>query len=189
MAVERKALDPQIIIKDKIVSVGPLDWKGVKDFLAAVSSANLPLPDLATGSVHSWIESAKVDPSLTTIGLYQVIVDLVSENMQVIYQWIINHPPIVSALVRGATGLEQEELDSLSAGTFVRVVRASWKALVDDGFFSEVGSFFVESLPLSLNQAGAMVSEQGQVSQTLPASGESSAATSKSESASPPAGP
>lgn len=166
---ERKALEPKITVnisdnQEQVVKVGPLSWGGVKDLLDAVAKADLPMPNLA--------------------GL-----DLLGDNMQVIYQWVIKHPPIVAALVRGATGLQDEHIDQLSAGQFVRVTRAAWNALSEDGFVEELQGFFAELLPMTKGAISAIPNQQNPTSQNAePASTADSASESKSESAPSPAG-
>lgn len=168
---ERVVIEPHIAVKDgekdQLVAVGPLDWAGVKKLVEAFGKADLPLPNL---------DASAVADIATFIGM----------NLPVLAEWVFKHPPIVSALVVGATGLTDAQIDTLSAGKLMKVARASWKALVDDGFFEEVGGFFGDLLPL-----GQVSAEQGQPeseSQSPPASGETSPAESKSESEPSPAG-
>lgn len=192
----------------KTVPVKALDWKGVKAFIGALQAANIPLPEFSVGSIGSWIDDARAqyaamdvaddsDAALlraavyqqqTNLGMYKVLVELLADNVQVLYQWVLKHPPIASALVSGATGLTHEEIDGLSAGAFMKAVRASWKALVDDGFFAEVGSFFGELLPLNVSQAGAQILGGTQNVPASPTNSPESADASKSASPAPPAG-
>lgn len=216
---ERKTLEPQITVTGKdssgqpieqIVKVGSLSWGAIKTLLDEIASVNLPLPNLAGGAVSAWISAtqegyASIDPhepaevtaaklaianQQSTLGLYRVVADLLTENLQVLYQWLLKHPPIASALVRGATGLTEEQIDSLSAGQFLRVTRASWNALVEDGFMEELTGFFGDLIPATKppESEGETQTANPSSESSAPAATPGSASESKSASAPSPAG-
>ena len=188
MAQEKVAVQPQITLGDKVVKVGPLDWAGLKQLVDAFSQADLPLPNLAGVSIHGWLESmhqelAQAGNALARIAranqrsnlkLYELLVDFVSENLPALWQWALKHPPIVAALVAGSSNVTSDEMEQLSAGQFLRLARAGWQALVDDGFFSEAVGFFGGLLGLGTNAVPA----------ASPSSAAASAGASASESTS-----
>lgn len=207
MSRDKKPLDPSVYVKNAQgeeirVGVGPLSWLGVKELLDTISAVDLPLPSLATNSVSAWLKGQQGDlASLETttdpnemgkllaiaaqrqnLGLYQALVDLLSENFGVLYQWLLKHPPIVESLVRGATGLSREQLESLSAGEFMRVARASLAALMDSGITEEISGFFGELLRRTLGGGAQAESQPNPSSGEAPSSAESA---SESKSASP----
>ena len=195
MAQEKVAVQPQITLGDKVVKVGPLDWAGLKNLVDAFSKADLPLPNLAGLSIHGWLDSmqAELDEAgddLTKIAkvnqrsnlkLYELIVDFVSENLPALWQWALKHPPIVAALVAGSSNVSREEMEQLSAGEFLRIARAGWQALVNDGFFTEAMGFFGGLLGLGTDagptcaQGPEAVSSQASASESTSASAPSPA--------------
>jgi hypothetical protein len=146
----RKDLNPPIRVGDKIVQVGPLDWSGFKALVEAFARADLPLPDLNDDAVRQKLAalqaSAKTTGALPIVDLAGLIYEFVAHNLPTLYQWILKHPPLVSALVRGASNLSDEEIVGLSAGEVLRVARAAYAALVGDGVFAEAAGFFGELL-------------------------------------------
>ena len=156
MPQEKIAIEPQLTIGDKIVKVGPLDWAGLKQLVDAFGKADLPLPNLAGLSVRGWLDAmhreldeagddlAKLARAnqRSNLHIYELLVDFVGENLPALWQWLLKHPPLVAALVAGASNVTHEEMDRLSAGQFLRVARASWQALAADGFFTEAVGFF-----------------------------------------------
>jgi hypothetical protein len=195
MAQEKVTVQPQITLGDKVVKVGPLDWAGLKQLVDAFSQADLPLPNLAGLSIHGWLESMQQEldqagndlariaraNQRSNLKLYELLVDFVSENLPALWQWALKHPPIVAALVAGSSNVTPEEMEQLSAGQFLRVARAGWQALVDDGFFTEAVGFFGGLLGLGTNavpaaspssaaaNAGASASESTSASAPSPA--------------------
>lgn len=173
---EKKAVEPQVTVSDQggketVVKVGPLSWSALKEVVRELEKAELPLPMFEVG------------PSgILDIGA------IITSNLPVLSQWVFKHPPIAAAFVIGATGLTEEELDQLSSGEFVRVARAAWKAVLDDGLFTELSGFFAESLPLSQPAAQGAEENQPSESPSQPTNGQPSADASKPESAAQPAG-
>ena len=165
MAQEKVAVQPQITLGDKVVKVGPLDWAGLKQLVDAFSQADLPLPNLAGLSIHGWLQTMQQEldqagndlariaraNQRSNLKLYELLVDFVSENLPALWQWALKHPPIVAALVAGSSNVTPDEMEQLSAGQFLRVARAGWQALVDDGFFTEAVGFFGGLLGLGTN--------------------------------------
>lgn len=195
MPQDKIAVEPQITIGDKIVKVGPLDWAGLKQLVDTFGKADLPLPNLAGLSVRGWLDSmhreldeagndlAKLARAnqRSNLHIYELLVDFVGENLPALWQWLLKHPPLVAALVAGASNVTHEEMDQLTAGQCLRVARASWQALVADGFFAEAVGFFGGLLGL-----GASVQASGDTS--VAASTAASASESTSASAPLPVG-
>jgi hypothetical protein len=192
MPQDKIAVEPQITIGDKIVKVGPLDWAGLKQLVEAFGKADLPLPNLAGLSVRGWLDSmhreldeAGDDPlklarasQRSNLHIYELLVDFVGENLPALWQWLLKHPPLVAALVAGASNVTHEEMDRLTAGELLRVARASWQALAADGFFTEAVGFFGGLLGLGAS---------GQLAPGEPSAAASTAASaSESTSASAP---
>ena len=84
----------------------------------------------------------------------------------------------MTALVRGASNLTDDEIASLSPGQVLRVARAAYAALVSDGVFTEAASFFGELVGLRPPDAAASA-----MSSAAPAAADFASA---SRSASPP---
>lgn len=189
MPQDKIAVEPLITVGDKVVKVGPLDWAGLKHLVDAFSAADLPLPNLAGLSVRGWLDAmqrelAEAGDDLVKIaranqrsnlGLYELLVDFVGENLPAIWQWLLKHPPIVAALVAGSSNVAPDEIEQLSAGQFLRVARASWQALVADGFFTEAVGFFGGLLGLGTNAAPAPEANHAAASTAASASGSTSA--------------
>jgi len=178
--VARIPVEPQITVKNEegksiVVDVAPLDWAGVRKLLDEFRKADLPLPDLS----NSVLFDANGGQSFDIAGF-------ITSNLPVLSQWLFKHPPILTALVAAGAGLTEQQIDGLSASQLMRTARASWKALVDDGFFTEVGGFFGDLLPLG--QVSAEQKNQPSESPSEPASGAPSPAEPKSESEPLPAG-
>lgn len=211
MSRDKKPLDPPVYVKNSQgeeirVGVGPLSWLGVKELLDTISAVDLPLPSLATNSVSAWLKGqqgdlAAIEAALKAendsndlgnllvissqrqnLGLYQALVDLLSENVGVLYQWLLKHPPIVESLVCGATGLNRAQIETLSAGDFMRVARASLAALMDSGITEEISGFFGELLRRMLGGGAQAGSEASPSNAEAPSS---AASASESKSASP----
>jgi hypothetical protein len=189
MAQEKVAVQPQITLGDKVVKVGPLDWAGLKNLVDAFSKADLPLPNLAGLSIHGWLDSmqAELDEAgeeLAKIAqanqrgnlkLYEIILEFLSDNLPIVWEWLLKHPPLLTALVSGSSNVSPDELEQLSAGQLLRVARAAWQALVDDGFFTEAAGFFGDLLGLGTNVAN-------QPPQSQPPQNRAAAATAASTS-------
>lgn len=192
MPQDKIAVEPQITIGDKIVKVGPLDWAGLKQLVDAFGKADLPLPNLAVLSVRGWLDSmhreldeAGDDPlklarasQRSNLHIYELLVDFVGENLPALWQWLLKHPPLVAALVAGASNVTHEEMDQLTAGQFLRVARASWQALVADGFFTEAVGFFGGLL--GLGASGPAPGEKSAAASTLESASESTSASAPS---------
>lgn len=148
----RKSLEPQLLVKDKVVQVGSLSWADFRKLVDAFSSANLPLPTLDGEGLRQKIDAlqatAAIDGSVVATDLIGLVVEFVSSNLPTIVAWIAQHPPLVETLVLGATNLTAEETAALSAGQMLRVARAAFRCLVDDGVFAEAAGFFGELLGL-----------------------------------------
>ena len=146
----REDVKPPIRVGDKIVQVGPLDWSGFKTLVDALAKADLPLPNLRDDAVRQKLAAltaaAKASGALPIVDLADLIYELVTSNLPTLYQWMLRHPALVTALVRGASNLSDEEIAGLSAGEVLRVARAAYSALVGDGVFAEAASFFGELL-------------------------------------------
>jgi hypothetical protein len=146
----REDMKPQIRVGDKIVQVGSLDWSGFKTLVEAFAKADLPLPSLADEGLRqkfaSVQASAKSLGTLSLADLAGLVYEFIAGNLPTLFQWIVRHPPLVAALVRGASNLTEEEIASLSAGEVLRIARAAYGALVSDGVFTEAAGFFGELL-------------------------------------------
>jgi hypothetical protein len=189
-------LHPPLALGDKLVQVGALDWAGLKALVESIVRADLPLPNLAAGGVRDWLDAfqreldaAGDDPRQIAQAhgrarwqLYRVLLDLLVHNLPTLWHWFLRHPPMVTALVQGATNLGVDELERLTAGQFLRVARAAWEALVADGFFQEAAGFFAGLVGLKPHETSAPTDS------SAPASTAASASASRSGSPPPPAG-
>lgn len=148
----RKNLDPAIQVADKLVQVGSLAWVDFKHLLDAFTKADLPLPKLDSEALRGKISviqaTAAVENRLDLTDVIGVAVEFVSTNLPTIAAWVAKHPPLIDALIAGATNLTPEETAGLSAGEILRVARAAFRAMVDDGVFAEAAGFFGELLGL-----------------------------------------
>jgi hypothetical protein len=192
MPQEKSAVEPQITIGDKIVKVGPLDWAGLKQLVDTFGKADLPLPNLAGLSVRGWLDSmhreldeagddlAKLARAnqRSNLHIYELLVDFVGENLPALWQWLLKHPPLVAALVAGASNVTHDEMDQLTAGQLLRVARASWQALVADGFFTEAVGFFGGLL--GLGASGQAPGEKSAAVSTAASASESTSASAPS---------
>jgi hypothetical protein len=143
----REDVIPPIRVGDKIVQVGPLDWSGFKALVEAFAKADLPLPSLNDALRQRLADvqaSARASGSLSLIDLVGLVYEFVAGNLPTLFQWLLKHPPLVTALVRGASNLSDDEIASLTTGQVLRVARAAYAALVADGVFAEAASFFGE---------------------------------------------
>lgn len=170
---------PQIIVGDKVVRVGPLNWAGVKTLADAFAKSDLPVPNLQAEGIRqraAALGASNTSGTITPADVAGLAYEIVASNLPTLYQWAVRHPPLVAALVRGASNLTGEEVEQLSAGQMLRVARAAWQALVADGFFRELAGFFGELLGLPPTGASP-----------APAAEQATAADSASESSSPSA--
>lgn len=154
MPQTKTELQPQIVVGDKVVQIGPLDWGGLRAVVDEFARADLPLPSLETSGLRQKVGKL-ADGSSPPGGLPLAVVaelafEFVAGNLPVLYQWALKHPPLLTALVRGASNLNDDEVRQLSAGQMLRVARAAWRALVADGFFAEAAGFFGELVGLRL---------------------------------------
>ncbi|HEX7379657.1 MAG TPA: hypothetical protein VF278_21215 [Pirellulales bacterium] len=158
MTKPRVDLIPHLRVHDKIVQIGPLDWSGFKALVDAFALANLPLPVLNDGALRRKLaelqDGAKTSGTLSLVDLAGLAYEFIAGNLSCLVQWILKHPPLVTALVRGASNLTDEEIASLSAGEVLRVARAAYAALVRDGVFAEAAGFFGELVGLRPPAAG-----------------------------------
>lgn len=149
---DRKNLVPALQVKDKIVQVGALDWGSFRSLVDVFAKADLPLPTLDTDGLRTKLAAvqatASVEGAVNIADLVGLVIEFVSSNLPTITVWIAKHPPLVEALVTGASNLTAEELGSLTPGQMLRVARAAFRELVDDGVFAEAGAFFGELLGL-----------------------------------------
>jgi hypothetical protein len=152
MPTPRVDLTPHLRAGDKIVQVGPLDWAGFKLLVDAFAQANLPLPTLNDVALRQKLAEvqagARAPGSLSLADLVGLAYEFVAGNLPTLFQWILKHPPLVTALVRGASNLTEDEIAALSAGEVLRVARAAYAALVRDGVFAEAAGFFGELVGL-----------------------------------------
>ena len=172
---------PQIIVGDKVVRVGPLNWAGIKALADAFAKSDLPVPNLQAEGIRQRVAAlggSGTTGSITPADVAGLAYEVVASNLPTFYQWAVRHPPLVAALVRGASNLTGEEVEQLSAGQTLRVARAAWQSLVSDGFFRELAGFFGELLGLPPTGTSA-----------APAAEQATAADSVSESSSPSAPP
>lgn len=148
MTISRMDLTSHLRVGDKIVQVGPLDWSAFKALVDAFAQADLPLPALKDGALRQKLAEiqagAKASGVLSLVDLAGLAYEFVAGNLPVLFQWMLKHPPLVTALVRGASNLTEEEVAGLSAGEVLRVARAAYAALVRDGVFAEAAGFFGE---------------------------------------------
>lgn len=154
---------PQIVVGDKVVRVGPLNWTGVKALADAFAKSDLPVPNLQAEGIRqraAALGASNASGTVTTSDVAGLAYEVVASNLPTFYQWAVRHPPLVAALVRGASNLTGEEVEQLGAGQMMRVARAAWQALVDDGFFRELAGFFGELLSLPPTGASPTPAEQ-----------------------------
>jgi hypothetical protein len=155
----REDVNPPIRVNDKIVQVGALDWSGFKGLVDAFAQADLPLPSLNDSALRQKLAEvqagAKASGTLSLVDLASMAYEFIAGNLPILYQWILKHPPLVTALVRGASNLTEDEVASLSAGEALRVARAAYAALVGDGVFAEAAGFFGELVGLRPAAAAA----------------------------------
>ena len=147
----RTDITPTIRVADKIVQVGPLEWSGFKALVEAFAKADLPLPSLSDALRQKLSDvqaAARATGTLSLVDLAGLVYEFVAGNLPTLYQWLLKHPPLVTALVRGASNLTDDEIASLSPGQVLRVARASYAALVSDGVFTEAAGFFGELVGL-----------------------------------------
>ena len=148
----RKNLEPQLLVKDKVVQVGSLSWADFKKLVDAFSSANLPLPtldgDALRGQLAALQATALVDGSVAVSDVVGLVVEFVSTNLPTITTWVARHPLLIDSLIAGSTNLTPEEAATLTAGEVLRVARAAFRALIDDGVFAEAAGFFGELVGL-----------------------------------------
>ena len=184
MPLQRQDVTPPIRVNDKIVQVGPLDWSGFKALVEAFAKADLPLPTLGDSLRQKLADvqaSARASGTLALVDLAGLVYEFVASNLPTLYQWLLKHPPLVTALVRGASNLTDDEIASLSAGEVLRIARVAYATLMADGVFSEAAGFFGDAL--GLRPAAPAESDSSAV---IPV--EDSASESKSRSPPQPAG-
>lgn len=155
----RNDVNPPIRVNDKVVQVGPLDWSGFKGLVEAFAKADLPLPALNDNAVRQKFAvvqaGAKATGALSLADLAGLVYEFVAGNLPTLYQWVLRHPPLVTALARGASNLTDDEIASLSAGQVLHVARSAYAALVDDGVFAEAAGFFGELLGMRPGDSAA----------------------------------
>lgn len=152
MPLTKTELHPQIIVGDKVVHVGPLDWAAFRAVVDEFARAGLPLPSLEITSLqqklaqltNGWGGSS----GLSLAAVAELAFEFVVGNLPVLYQWALKHPPLLTAFVRGSSNLNDDEVQQLTAGQMLRVARAAWQALAADGFFAEAARFFGELVGL-----------------------------------------
>lgn len=178
----RVDVTPPIRVGDKIVQVGPLDWSGFKTLVEAFAKAELPLPSLADEGLRQKFAAvqanAKTSGTLAVVDLAGLAYEFVAGNLPTLFQWILRHPPLVTALVRGASNLTDDEIGGLSAGEVLRIARGAYAALVQDGVFTEAAVFFGELL--GMRPPGAAASAENSA---VPIAAD---CANESKSASPP---
>lgn len=154
MPQTRTQLHPQILVGDKAVQVGPLDWAGFRAVVDEFARADLPLPSINAAGLQERLANragaSGAAGGLSLAAVLDLAFEFVAGNLPVLYQWVLKHPPLLTALVRGASNLNDDEVRQLSAGQMLRVARAAWQALVADGFFAEAAGFFGELVGLRL---------------------------------------
>jgi hypothetical protein len=173
VAVDCKDVSPQVKFgasRDKLAQVGSLQWAGVKSILAAFEKADLPIPTIAADGAKGFVEKsqkefqaalAELDAAenelqslaaqaklgalnkSATAGIFGIVAEIASANLPVLWQWVLKHPPILDAIITATSNLTKEDAESLSAADFMRVARTAWDRILTDGFFAEVGGFFV----------------------------------------------
>ncbi|HET6882178.1 MAG TPA: hypothetical protein VFI31_18585 [Pirellulales bacterium] len=182
----RVDVNPPIRVGDKIVQVGPLDWSGFKALVEALAQADLPLPSLNGDALRQKLAEvqakAKASGTLALVDVAAIVYEFAAGNLPILYQWILKHPPLLTALLRGASNLSEEEIAGLTAGEVLRMSRAAYSALVNDGVFAEAACFFGEVVGLRPPAAAA----SGPTS--APPNAADSASESKSSSPPQPAG-
>ena len=165
----REDVKPPIRVNDKIVQVGPLDWSGFKALVEAFSRADLPLPSLSDSLRQRLADlqaAARASGTLSLVDLASLLYEFVAGNLPTLYQWLLKHPPLMTALVRGASNLSDEEIAGLSTGKVLRVARAAYAALVADGVFKEAAGFFGDAVslrpaaPTACESSAAAVAEE-----------------------------
>ncbi|HEX5442271.1 MAG TPA: hypothetical protein VFW87_00520 [Pirellulales bacterium] len=186
MPQTRTELHPQIVVGDKLVQVGPLDWGGFRTLVDELARADLPLPSLEATSLRQKLAQlaggAGPAGGIPLSGVVELAVEFVAGNLPVLYQWALKHPPLLTALVRGSSNLNDDEVRQLSAGQALRVARAAWQALLADGFFAEAAGFFGELVGLRA------MSQPADQASSLPPPAVDSASESRSISQPSPAG-
>lgn len=184
--LNREDIQPPLRVGDKIVQVGALDWSGFKALVEAFAKADLPLPSLADGALRQKLAevqaAARANGTLSLVDLAGLAYEFVAGNLPTLYQWMLRHPPLLTALVRGASNLTEEEIASLSAAEVLRVARAAYAALVADGVFTEAACFFGEVVGMRPFLAAASATS------SAPAASADYVSESKSPSPPQPAG-
>lgn len=152
MPSAKTELHPQIVVGDKLVRVGPLDWAGFRAVVDEFARADLPLPSLEINSLQQKLaklaNGSGGSSGLSLAAVAELTFEFVAGNLPVLYQWALKHPPLLTAFVRGASNVDDDEARQLTAGQMLRVARAAWQALVADGFFAEAAGFFGELVGL-----------------------------------------
>ena len=142
----RKNMEPTLQVGDKLVQIGPLDWAAFKQLVDAFTKADLPLPKLDSEALREKVSAvqaaATIEGSINLADIVGLVVEFVSTNLPTIAAWVAKHPPLIDALLAGATNLTPEDAAALSAGQILRVARAAFQELVDDGVFAEAAGFF-----------------------------------------------
>lgn len=148
----RHNIEPALQVGDKIVQIGPLDWSAFRHVVEVFAKADLPLPKLDSDALKQKLgnmqASASLDGSINVADVIGLVIEFVSENLPTIAAWFAKHPPLLEALVTGATNLTPEETAALTTGQVLRVARAAFRELVNDGVFAEAAGFFGELLGL-----------------------------------------
>ena len=172
---QRKSLEPQLLVKDKVVQVGSLSWADFKKLVDAFSSANLPLPTLDGAALRNQVAAlqatALVDGSITVSDVIGLAVEFVSSNLPTITAWVAKHPLLIDSLIAGSTNLTPEEAAMLTAGEVLRVARAALRALIDDGVFTEAAGFFGELVGLRPTKGPTPVANPAPVGNTPTSAG------------------
>jgi hypothetical protein len=176
--LNRTDVKPTIRVGDKIVQVGPLDWSGFKGLVEAFAKADLPLPSLNDPLRQKLADvqaGARATGALSLVDLAGLVYEFVAGNLPTLYQWLLKHPPLVTALLRGASNLTDDEIASLSTGEVLRIARAAYAALVSDCVFTEAAGFFGELIGLrpvapAVSETSAAVVVAGSASESRSAS-------------------
>lgn len=164
MPIQREDVKPPIRVGDKVIQVGSLDWSAFKALVEAFAKADLPLPSLNDSLRQKVAEvqgSARSSGTLSLLDLAGLVYEFAAGNLPTLFHWLLKHPPLVTALVRGASNLSDDEIASLTPGQVLRVARAAYAALVADGVFAEAAGFFAEIVGIRPLAGGARDANSG----------------------------
>jgi hypothetical protein len=154
------ALDPQVVVGDKVVRVRKPDFGGTLDVLEEIEKSKLPLPDLQSVDIGDLLkESADQLRDLgandeaqghqiyaaqeaNALRIRAAIAKALAANMEVVRRWLFGCRPVLFKAVCVCSNLEAEEVRSLELLDVYRIFKTAWAMLKNSGMKEEFGSFF-----------------------------------------------